>query len=285
MIEVRDLTFSYPREQLPAVENISFRLEKGEIFGFLGPSGAGKSTTQKILIRLLRGYRGDIMISGRELRSLNQDYYNNIGVGFELPNHYPRLTALENLSFFSSFYKVKKNKAELMQLLETVGLETYAHKPTSEFSKGMKMRLNFIRAMVHDPEILFLDEPTSGLDPLNARKIKAIISQLGKMGKTIFLTTHNMFDADDLCTRVAFITRGKITLTDSPRNLKLKHGVRTLKVEYGNGFSGTLEFPLDNLGSNPKFLELIRTEYVQSIHSSEATLEDVFIKTTGEKLY
>jgi fluoroquinolone transport system ATP-binding protein len=283
MIIAQNLSFTYPRQHQPAVNDISFQVEKGEIFGFLGPSGAGKSTTQKILIRLLKGYQGMASINGQELRSLNQDYYNQIGVGFELPNHYPRLTALENLQFFASFYRNKN--ARPMELLEMVGLHDDAHKPTAEFSKGMKMRLNFVRALVHNPEILFFDEPTSGLDPLNARKLKNIILDLRDKGKTIFITTHNMHDADELCNRVAFITQGKISLTDSPRNLKLQHGTRKLKLEYGNGQIVNREFPMDKLGSDKEFMDIINNEYIQSIHSAEASLEDVFIKTTGEKLY
>jgi fluoroquinolone transport system ATP-binding protein len=283
MIIAQNLSFTYPRQHQPAVNDISFQVEKGEIFGFLGPSGAGKSTTQKILIRLLKGYQGKASINGQELRLLNQDYYNQIGVGFELPNHYPRLTALENLQFFASFYRNKNSRP--MELLEMVGLQDDAHKPTSEFSKGMKMRLNFVRALVHNPDILFFDEPTSGLDPLNARKLKNIILDLRKQGKTIFVTTHNMHDADELCNRVAFITQGKISLTDSPRNLKLQHGTRKLKLEYGNGQIANCEFPMDKLGSNKEFMEIISNEYIHSIHSAEASLEDVFIKTTGEKLY
>ena len=282
MITAKELSFTYPGQSTAAVNNISFSVNQGEIFGFLGPSGAGKSTTQKILIRLLKGYSGTAMINGRELNQLTQDYYNQVGVGFELPNHYPRLTALENLQFFASFYRNKNTN--LMELLEMAGLQDEAQKPTSSFSKGMKMRLNFIRALVHDPDILFLDEPTSGLDPVNARKLKNIILDLRSRGKTIFLTTHNMHDADELCNCVAFITRGKINLIDSPRNLKLRHGTRKLKLEYGNGETQLKEFPLDNLGSNDEFLRIINHQYIQSIHSTEATLEDIFIKTTGESL-
>lgn len=282
MITAKELSYTYPGQKTSAVNNISFSVNQGEIFGFLGPSGAGKSTTQKILIRLLKGYTGKVMINCRELNRLTQDYYNQVGVGFELPNHYPRLTALENLQFFASFYRNKNTN--LMELLEMVGLHDDARKPTSSFSKGMKMRLNFIRALVHDPEILFLDEPTSGLDPVNARKLKNIILDLRSRGKTIFLTTHNMHDAEELCNCVAFITRGKISLIDSPRNLKLSHGTRKLKLEYGNGETQLREFPLDSLGSNAEFLRIINHQYIQSIHSTEATLEDIFIKTTGESL-
>jgi fluoroquinolone transport system ATP-binding protein len=282
MITVSNLTYTYPRQKQAAVDGISFDVKQGEIFGFLGPSGAGKSTTQKILIRLLQGYRGRVSINGQELSKLSQDYYNQVGVGFELPNHYPRLSALENLQFFASFYNHRRSN--LMELLEMVGLQDDANKPTTEFSKGMKMRLNFVRALVHDPEILFLDEPTSGLDPVNARRLKDIILGLRKKGKTIFLTTHNMHDADELCNRVAFITRGKISITDSPKNLKLKYGTRKVKVECGNGYTEMHEFPMDQLGHNKEFLALLKNEYLQSIHSSEASLEEVFIKTTGEKL-
>lgn len=282
MITVSNLNYTYPRQKQAAVDGISFDVKQGEIFGFLGPSGAGKSTTQKILIRLLKGYKGTAIINGKELNRLSQDYYNHIGVGFELPNHYPRLTALENLQFFASFYQNKSTN--LMDLLEMTGLQDDAHKPVSEFSKGMKMRLNFIRALVHDPEILFLDEPTSGLDPVNSRKLKNIILELREKGKTIFLTTHNMHDADELCNRVAFITQGKINLTDSPKNLKFQQGTRKVKIEYGNGQSVSREFPMDHLGENSDFLKLIKNEYIRSIHSSEASLEDVFIKTTGQKL-
>lgn len=282
MIEIKNLSYTYPRQKQPVVKNISFEVEKGEIFGFLGPSGAGKSTTQKILIRLLHGYRGSATIEGCELTDLRQDYYNRIGVGFELPNHYPRLTAMENLRFFASFYE--KPCGKLLELLDSVGLKTFANKPTAQFSKGMKMRLNFIRTLLHDPEIIFLDEPTSGLDPVNARIIKNIILNLKQQGKTIFLTTHNMHDADELCDRVAFITNGVISLIDSPKALKLQHGSRKLKIEYGQNQVVNEEFNLDELAGNQSFLNIIRQEKIHAMHSTEASLEDVFIKTTGQSL-
>jgi fluoroquinolone transport system ATP-binding protein len=282
MIEINNLTYYYGAQKKPAVDNIDFRVEKGEIFGFLGPSGAGKSTTQKILIKLLGGYRGKAMIGNTELSSLDNDYYNRIGVGFELPNHYPRLTALENMKFFGSFYR--NNTTDPMELLDITGLKEYANTKTEEFSKGMKMRLNFVRALLHDPEILFLDEPTSGLDPMNSRKLKNIILDQRKKGKTIFLTTHNMHDADELCDRVAFIADGKIALIDSPKNLKLQFGTRDLSVEYGETISLSKEFPIDGLGTNAEFFNLLRTQYIKSVHSKEASLEDIFIKTTGKSL-
>lgn len=171
-----------------------------------------------------------------------------------------------------------------MELLKMVGLEEDAKKKTGDYSKGMKMRLNFVRALMHDPEILFLDEPTTGLDPANARKIKDIILDQKSKGKTVFLTTHNMHDAEELCDRVSFITEGVLNLTDSPRNLKLLNGKRIVKVEFGKDKISSQEFSLDGLGSNKEFMDLIQKENIIAMHSEEAGLDDIFIKVTGKKL-
>ncbi len=282
MIHVKNLEYAYPGAEQLTIRNISFDIAGGEIFGFLGPSGAGKSTTQKILTRIIRNFTGEVRLENKNLHSWGSEYYNYIGVGFELPNHYAKLTALENLKFFSAFYS--KPVRPLMELLEMVGLGKDANKKTEDFSKGMKMRLNFIRAIMHDPNILFLDEPTAGLDPANARKIKDIILDLKSRGKTIFLTTHNMHDAEELCDRVSFIANGELKATDSPRNLRLLNGERIVKVDYGTENIKSMEFPLDKLGENEKFLKLIRLETINSIHSKEAGLDDVFIKITGLNL-
>lgn len=280
MIQVKDLQFTYPGGNSPSVKGINFSIQKGEIFGFLGPSGSGKSTTQKILFNLLRGYKGHAKIEGKEVSDWDHSLYQKIGVGFELPNHYLKLTALENLTFFAAFYSVKTNPLEL---LEKVGLKDDANKRVGEYSKGMKMRLNFIRALLHDPEVLFLDEPTSGLDPVNARIIKDMIKDLQKKGKTIFITTHQMFDADELCDRVAFIVDGEIKIEDSPENLKLKFSNRTVEVMAKNHAEKKI-FNLDQLGSNSDFLQLIKNNELETIHSKEATLDDIFIRVTGKNL-
>lgn len=282
MIQVQDLKYTYLKNDIPTIKGLSFQISKGEIFGFLGPSGAGKSTTQNILTRLLRNYSGQISILNKELNKWNNSYYEHIGVGFELPNHYLKLTAKENLEFFSTFYKREVKKTG--ELLGLVGLENDASKKVSEFSKGMKMRLNFVRAFMHNPEILFFDEPTSGLDPVNAKIIKDIILDLKAQGKTIFVTTHNMYDADKLCDRVAFIIDGEIKLIDQPKKLKLQYGQRKVRVEYTNGQVFTKEFALDFLGENTEFLSLIKNERIDSIHTEEATLEEIFIKVTGRNL-
>lgn len=300
MIDVENLTFAYSGKQEPAVKDMSFSVGRGEIFGFLGPSGAGKSTTQKILIKLLTGYQGRIRIMGNDLTDWRADYYERVGVSFELPNHYQKLTALENLNFFRSLYS--KGTEDPMELLEMVGLENDADTRVSQFSKGMQMRLTFLRALLHRPELIFLDEPTAGLDPTNARKMKDIVLDLKNEGRTVFLTTHDMTFADQLCDRVAFLVDGKIAAIDSPRELKVRQGQRKVRVEYRENSAGGAgqddgqadvpsglpvgrrEFALDGLGQDEEFLDLLRSERVETIHTEEATLEDIFIDTTGKAL-
>jgi fluoroquinolone transport system ATP-binding protein len=275
MIGVRDMTFTYPAGDTPAVRGLSFSVGRGEIFGFLGPSGAGKSTTHKVLIGLLKGYEGDIEVMGRDLGSWGADYYERVGVSFELPNHYQKLSALENLNFFRSLYW--KATEDSRELLDKVGLGGDADTRVSRFSKGMQIRLTFARALLHSPELIFLDEPTAGLDPANARKLKDIVLELKSGGRTVFLTTHDMTVADQLCDRVALI--------DSPRELKIRQGERKVRVEYRkNGRTETGEFSLDGLGSDEGFLGLLRREQIETIHTEEATLEDVFIQATGRSL-
>ena len=285
-IEVRDLSFRYRDSHGPAVRSMSFTVGRGEIFGFLGPSGAGKSTTQKVLIGLLKGYAGDVSVLGRDLGSWGEDYYERIGVSFELPNHYQKLTALENLQFFRSLYS--EETEDPRKLLEMVGLEGDAGTRVSRFSKGMQMRLTFVRAIMHGPDLIFLDEPTSGLDPVNARKVRDIVLRLKEEGRTVFLTTHDMGVADGLCDRVAFVVDGRIALIDSPRNLKLRQGERKVRVEYRDGTEhgrpARREFPLDGLGDEKGFLSLLREAEIDTIHTEEATLEDVFIRATGRSL-
>jgi fluoroquinolone transport system ATP-binding protein len=283
MISVENLSYTYTGAAAPAVRNLSFRIRPGEVFGFLGPSGAGKSTTQKILIRLLRGYQGSVTVMDRDLETWQSDYYERIGVSFEVPNLYQKLTGLENLAYYGSLYSGKLRDPR--ELLAWVALEDDGDMPVSQYSKGMKNRLNVARALLHDPELLFMDEPTTGLDPVNARRIKDLIRAQREAGKTIFLTTHNMSVADELCDRVAFIVDGKIALIGAPRQLKLDHGEPVVRVEtQTNGALAFHDFPLSGLGDNVAFFNLLRRDGVQTIHTQEATLETVFIRVTGRSL-
>ena len=283
MIKVDNLSYTYKSGSAPAVSELTFAVEAGEIFGFLGPSGAGKSTTQKILTGLLQGYSGQASVMEQDLNSRTSSYFEKIGISFEFPNIYTKLTGLENLEFFRSMYT--GSTASPKELLEMVGLEKDAHKRTEAFSKGMRMRLNFARAFLCRPKLVFLDEPTSGQDPNNARNIKNIILKKRDEGLTVFLTTHDMTVAAELCDRVAFIVNGKLCVIDSPRNLMIEHGIRTVRVEYEtDGCLKREDFPLDSIGSDGKFLHLIKNYQIRTIHSLEATLEDIFIKTTGHSL-
>ena len=192
-------------------------MRRGEVFGFLGPSGAGNSTVQKILIGLIRNYQGSVQICGLESKTYHKSYYENIGVDFEFSSLYEKLTARENLDYFSSLYE--KPLRSIDSLLELVNLKGDMNKKVSCYSKGMRSRLNFIKALIHNPTILFLDEPTSGLDPSNCRRMKDIILSEKNKGKAVVLRTHNMEDAKELCNRVAFIVDGQIKVIDSPKNL------------------------------------------------------------------
>lgn len=285
MIKVENLTYTYSGANVETLHGLNFEVAEQEIFGFLGPSGAGKSTTQNILIGLLKNYGGGVQIMGREISAWGQDFYEHIGISFESPNHYLKLTALENLEHFRSLYGGETH--DPLQVLAWVGLEQDADKPVEAFSKGMKVRLNVARSIVHRPKILFLDEPTTGLDPANARNIKDLVLELRRQGITVFITTHNMMVADELCDRVGFITAGKLSVIDAPSTLKKQYGKRVISVEFLNGAHETQcqEFPLDGLGHNQAFLKLLKTaSRLETVHTQETTLENIFIQVTGQEL-
>ncbi len=282
VIHVRGLTFSYPKSPEPAVRGMDFSVDRGEIFGFLGPSGAGKSTTQKLLIGLLRG--GEAAVWGQDPLAWGPDYYQRIGVSFEMPNHYQKLTGLENLRFFASLYDGVT--LDPRELLDAVGLAGDANIRVGKYSKGMQMRLTFARSLINDPELLYLDEPTSGLDPVNARKVKNMIVDLKSRGRTIFLTTHDMATANELCDRVAFVVDGQIVALDTPTELTIARSQRRVRVEYRgeHGKLETAEFAMDGLADDPDFRAVLREHHVETIHSREASLDDVFVEVTGRRL-
>ncbi|KUH34571.1 ATP-binding protein [Thermococcus celericrescens] len=280
VIEVENVRKYYG--EVRGVDGLSFSVEEGEIYGFLGPNGAGKTTTVKILVKIIKDYTGDVRVLGKDLREWGKDYYNRIGVSFEFPAVYSRLTALENLEFFASFYK---RHLDPMEALKMVELDKEADQLVAGFSKGMKKKLDLARALLPDPEILFLDEPLEGLDPASARRIKDLLLEMRENGKTIFLTTHNMYVANELCDRVAFIVDGSVRLVDNPGELKVKMGKRLVKVEYvASGDVRTAEFPLEGIGRNEEFLNILRNYDVRRVNTEEPTLEEIFLKVTGRRL-
>jgi fluoroquinolone transport system ATP-binding protein len=279
--EIKHLSYRYNSKKEDVVKDLNLVIQPGQIFGLLGPSGAGKSTTQKVLIKLLPGYQGEVLYLGKPLSSWKQNFYEDIGVGFEMPVHFNKLTAMENLKYFASLYKKHIN---IEAMMVRVGLGEAMHQPVGQYSKGMKMRLNFVKALLNDPQILFLDEPTNGLDPSNARIIKDIILEEKKKGKTILITTHLMGDVEELCDEVAFIANGKLLETASPKSLKLKYGKRELKVEYLDGDQMKHQcFPMDNLGNQTAFQSLLQQHKIITMHSQETSLDQIFIQITGKK--
>lgn len=282
MIQVNNLSFSYSKK--PFIKDMNFSVEKGEIFGFLGPSGAGKSTLQKILIGMLPTYKGSVTVNGIECKNPTKEFYENMGVDFEFSTLYEKLTARENLRFFASLYNKKIDSNVIDARLESVGLSADADKKVSEYSKGMKARLNFIKALLHDPQVIFLDEPTSGLDPTNNRIMKDLILEQKKMGKTILITTHNMQDATELCDRVAFIVNGNVYALDSPHNLIMSRGASKVTYTWFDKCEHTESCELSKVSQDEQLGRLIKENKLRSIHSSEPTLNDIFIDITGRTL-
>lgn len=297
MIEVKNLTFSYGKEKR-ALQGINFTVEDGEIFGFLGPNGSGKSTTQKILTGVLKGHAGWVSLFGQEISAAHtQEFYQKIGVLFEFPYLYANLSAVDNLKYFSSFYP-KGQCRDIGELLEKLELSRcfsrggtskeqssceswLKKKPVSSYSKGMRQRVSMARALISNPKLLFLDEPTSGLDPSGAVLFRKIIEEERKKGTTVFLTTHNMLDADLLCDRVAFITNGNIAALDTPKRLKEQNSNHRVRIEYL--YQGRREENIIEASELERGIPF-RYDEIVSIHSEEPTLEDIFIQYTGRGL-
>ncbi len=282
MISVDNLHFTYPSAKQETLKGMSFSADKGEIFGFLGPSGAGKSTAQKILTGILKGYSGSVKVFGGEVRLKKRDYYERIGVAMEVPNLYGKFTALENLRYFASLYQSPCEDA--IKLMERLELEQDINTRVSGYSKGMKMRLNFIRALMHRPDILFLDEPTAGLDPTRSRIIKDMVLEQKEKGRTVLLTTHDMHLAEELCDRVAFIIDGTIKMMDTPMNLRLRAGDRRVRYTWLEGKRRETVIPLHSLKDDAQFLSLLKQDKIETVHTLEPSLEDLFIEVTGRSL-
>lgn len=280
-IRAENIAFSYG-ERL-AVDHISFHVGEGEILGFLGPNGAGKTTTLKMLVGLLVPQEGKITILGRDVVKERALVQSQIGVCFEEKSLYEEMTAEGNLKFFAALFGIKDLDAR--SLLERVGLETGRRDRVSGFSKGMKQRLMVARALVNRPRVLFLDEPTDGLDPVSSEAIRSVVLEEKARGVTVFLTTHDMMEADKLSDRVAFINEGKIAALDTPDSLKHRYGKRVLKVRYRlDGKTSEEELPLDEGRTGRRIQEILERHEVLDMHTEEATLEDIFIRLTGKAL-
>jgi ABC-2 type transport system ATP-binding protein len=281
-IIAENLTYRYGDKT--AVDHIHFTVGEGEVLGFLGPNGAGKSTTMKMLTGQMRPTEGTATLLGIDVAKHANKVQAQIGVAFETSNLYEQMNAVENLNLFAQLYGVRKFDANA--LLEKVGLGGRGTERVAGYSKGMKQRLMLARAMVHNPRILFLDEPTDGLDPVSSETIRSIIRETSAHGTTIFLTTHDMVEADKLSNRVAFINKGVIVALDTPHALKQQYGKRAMKVEVRcpDGSLRTHEVVLDRDATPREVHDLFAQEQVVTVHTEEATLEDIFVRVTGRGL-
>ncbi|MEM4309128.1 MAG: ABC transporter ATP-binding protein [Thermoplasmata archaeon] len=270
-IEVRNLTKRF--NSFTAVDNVNFDVKKGEIFGLLGPNGAGKSTTMRMLCTLTRPTEGTAKVAGYDIVKEDAKVREHIGLVAEKLIMYNDLTAWENLRLYGKLYNLSDDKLEkrIDKLLKFVRMEKWKHKRVGTFSTGMKQKINVVRAMIHEPEILFLDEPTLGLDPQSTVEIRELIKRINlEQGTTMILTTHIMVEAEILCNRIGIIDRGKIVALDTPSNLKkIVSGTDTL----------TMEFEIPNL--NTELLSSIRTaDFVVSVVQEDATR--VKVRAKGE---
>jgi ABC-2 type transport system ATP-binding protein len=260
-----------------AVRDVSFSVEAGEIFGLLGHNGAGKTTCIRMLTGRTRPTNGSATVAGFDVVNQINEVRPRINLVFEDANLYERLSGLENLTLFAHLYDVPVSRAK--DLLALVDLTDAASRKVKKYSTGMKQRLLIARALINTPQVLFLDEPTRGLDPSSARDLRDLVLRLAAEGTTIFLTTHYMNEADELCDRVAFLKAGEIVAMDTPRELKLRYGRPTAKVLLENREEVEI-----NLASGEDAAQLdqwMRNGEVRTIHSQEGTLEDVFIHIAG----
>jgi len=277
-VEVERLSRTFNGKRV--VDELSFSVKEGEVFGFLGPNGAGKTTTIRMLTGQLSPTGGRATVAGYDIVRQAQRIKACIGVVFEEQNLYERSSGRENLQFFASLYGIRPQRVE--QVLEQVGMRGRAADRVQKLSNGMRQRLVIARALLHTPRVLFLDEPTRGLDPVAAQEIRALVKTLAQQGMTVFLTTHYMEEADQLCAHVAFLDRGRILALDTPDRLKVNHGQRNLKVTRRDGSEVVL--CLDTQADGQRLGELAASGEILTAHSTEASLEEVFIRLTGRRL-
>lgn len=278
LVEVENLQKLYG--DVRALDGISFQVAEGEIFGLLGHNGAGKTTTIRLLTGQARPTGGSARIAGLDVVRDRDAIKPLINLVAEVPNLYERLSGRDNLRLFAHLYGVPVARAD--DLLDQVTLSDVATRQVKTYSSGMKQRLLVARALINTPHVLFLDEPTRGLDPSSARELHRIIRRMSQAGTTVFLTTHYMEEADELCHRVAFLSGGKVVALDTPRELKLKLGQRTAVVTLDTREEQTVS--LHDPADAARLERWMREGRVLTIHSQEGTLEDVFIALAGRPL-
>lgn len=278
-IVAKELSVGFAGKQV--LEQITFDVQEGEIFGLLGPSGAGKTTLIKILTGRLEQDGGYAELLGKDTKELGASEQGKIGVMMDDFGLYDRLSTYDNLAFYAELYRVPKSG--VTDILKRIGLYDARRTAVSKLSKGMKNRLSLARTLMNHAKLLFLDEPTSGLDPVTTRDMHAILTEQKKAGTTIFLTTHNMFEAQSLCDRVALLSRGRIIECGKPEDICRKYNyLNRLQITLKSGETVSLD---NNRESAPAVKEYMEQEMIEAIHSTEPTLESVFVELTGKGLH
>jgi len=277
-VAAKNLSHTFSGHQV--LKNITFRVQTGEAFGLLGPSGAGKTTLIKILTGQLRQNDGYAEILGKDTKKLGELEYRQIGTMMDNFGLYERLSVYDNLAFYADIYRVPRNT--IKGLLKSIGLYEARYTAVSKLSKGMKYRLSLARALMNNARLLFLDEPTAGLDPVTAREIHCMLAGQKEKGTTIFLTTHNMFEAESICDHIALLNKGSIIEYGRPSDICKKYNhLNKLRVTLKGGEMVTLENSRASAWLMKDYLEKNR---IETIHSTEPTLETVFIELTGKGL-
>ncbi len=277
-IEIKEICKSFGEKKV--LDGISFSVENGEIFGLLGPSGAGKTTLIRILTGQLKGERGEALVNGINSSELTGRECRQFGIMMDDFGLYERLSCFDNLKVFAGIYGIGKSR--IYEVLEAVGLGNSAKKAASELSKGMSSRLRLARVLLHNPDILFLDEPTSGLDPATAEEIQGLILAEKAKGRTIFLTTHNMAEAEKLCENIALLDEGKIVEYGNPQEICRRYNHRKmLKIHLKSGED--MEISHDEKSAEI-VAKMLKDGTAETIHTSEPTLETVFMTITGKEL-
>lgn len=272
LIEAKHITHSFGEKRI--LEDISFTVEKGEVIGLLGPSGAGKTTLVNILTGQLRASGGSVRVCGSDGKSLET------GIMMDSFGLYERLSVWENLRIFADIYRVSTGRIET--LLDRTGLREARNTRVSRLSKGMRGRVNLCRALLKEADILYLDEPTSGLDPATTWKIHQLIGEESQSGTTVFLTTHNMHEAEELCDRVMLLNEGKIVEQGTPEDIRTRYNtLNEMEVTLKDGEKRVIRNARE---SESILAEWMRAERIVAIHSSEPDLEKVFLSITGRRL-
>lgn len=277
-VKAESISHSFTGHQV--LDKVSFQVQKGEIFGLLGPSGAGKTTLIKILTGQLSPDSGTAELFGRDTRKLSAKERRQIGVMMDNLGLYDRLSIYNNLAFYADILHVSRHR--INDILKELGLYEARNRAVSKLSKGMANRLSLARALMNDAQILFLDEPTAGLDPVTTREIHHTLRKQKEQGCTIFLTTHNMYEAQNLCSQVALLDGGKIIDMGSPTNICQKYNhLNRLNITLKDKRHITLK---NDSSSAPAVKEYLEKNMITSIHSTEPTLETVFVELTGKGL-